>query len=139
MKLSTSNALLAVGALSAAAANGHLIRRGPQVIEGLLQSVFNSMANADNHVLQFQESGDITALRQSGEDLVSVIAAGVDKAKAMEPLGPEDVVAITPLSQQLSEIGTKFLKDLGDAAPQFAAGGHCSHVNTFVEHLGKPS
>ncbi|KAJ3552354.1 hypothetical protein NPX13_g11137 [Xylaria arbuscula] len=136
MKFANSNALLAVGAFGAAA-NARVMSREASVIEGLLQSVFQSMANADNHVLQFQASGDVSALKQSGEDLISVIAAGVEKAQAMEPLQEEDVAAISPISQQLSAIGAKFLKDMGEAAPKFAAGGYCSHANQFVGHLCK--
>ncbi|KAK5625054.1 hypothetical protein RRF57_000770 [Xylaria bambusicola] len=134
MKFTTASALLAVGTT----ANAHIMARNSETITGLLQSVFDSMTNADNHVLEY-EGGFPSALRQAGEDLISVLSAGVDTAHNMEPLTSQDVLVITPLSQKLSAVGAKFLKDIGDAAPKFAAGGYCSHVNTFIQHLGEVS
>ncbi|KAI0520936.1 hypothetical protein F5B22DRAFT_644676 [Xylaria bambusicola] len=134
MKFRAVSALLAIGTT----ANAHVVPRSSEAIIGLLQRVFDSMSNADNHVLQY-EGGFPSALRQAGEDLISVLSAGIDTAHNMEPLEARDVIAITPLSQKLSGVGAKFLKDIGEAAPKFAAGGYCSHVNTFVQHLSEVS
>ncbi|KAI1274180.1 hypothetical protein F5Y07DRAFT_401668 [Xylaria sp. FL0933] len=134
MKIAAATGLLAIGAT----ANSHLGRRNATTITGLLESVFGAMTNADNHVLQF-DGQDVSALRQASENLISVIGQGIETAENMEPLTPEDVVAIAPLSQELSGVGAKFLQDLADAAPKFQAGGHCGHVRNFAAHLGAVS
>ncbi|KAI0965180.1 hypothetical protein F4678DRAFT_343495 [Xylaria arbuscula] len=134
MKFAAATALFAAGACAGA----QVERRDPAAIEALLQSVFQSMTNADNHVLEYK-GGDPSALRQASQELIGVIGNGIETAKNLQPLTPEDVVAISPLSQELSQIGAKFLSDIGDAAPKFEAVGLCSHIHTFVTLLGDVS
>ncbi|KAI0435333.1 hypothetical protein F5Y09DRAFT_336739 [Xylaria sp. FL1042] len=134
MKVTAATALLAAGVT----ASHHNSGRAVTTITGLLEAVFGAMSNADNHVLQF-EGGDVSALVQASANLMSVIGQNIEAAKNMEPLTPEDIIAIAPLSQEVSEVGAKFLQDLGDAAPKFQASGHCSHVRNFAAHLGAVS
>ncbi|KAI1423310.1 hypothetical protein F5Y12DRAFT_716496 [Xylaria sp. FL1777] len=130
MKVAATTALLAIGVT----AQPHIEGRDATIVTGLLASIFDSMANADNHVLQYQ-GGDPVALRQAGGELISVIGQGIETAKIMAPLTPLDVIAICPLSKELSGIGGRFLQNLGEAAPKFAASGHCAHVHMFATHL----
>ncbi|KAH8156222.1 hypothetical protein CIB48_g12025 [Xylaria polymorpha] len=125
MKFST----LATAALAAATAQANVIPRDASTISDLLESVFQSMTNADNHVLDFQSNP--AGLHEAGYALLDTLACGTKVAKAMEYLSLHDIACIADVSGRLSNIGTKFLADLEAAAPLFAAYGVCEYAYDF--------
>ncbi|KAI0537647.1 hypothetical protein GGR58DRAFT_527070 [Xylaria digitata] len=137
MKVATAAVAFAVGV----AAQPNVVPRNAETIStitGLLSSVYDAMANANNQAVEYV-GGEPVALRQAGLELIEVIGQGVETAEKMEPLTPEDVIAVSPLSTQLSLIGAKFLENLSGDAKDFEAGGYCGHAYQFTVHLGEVS
>ncbi|KAI0453117.1 hypothetical protein F5B21DRAFT_526342 [Xylaria acuta] len=124
MKVNTS-AILAIAATVQASA----VRRDASTVAGLLEDIFQSMTNVDNHLLNFQN--DPASLHQAGFALLDHIECCTKVAEAMPPLTYEDVISIADISSQVSAIGTKFLTDLEAAAPLFAAYGLCNYAYNF--------
>lgn len=134
MRLDTVILSLAAGAL----AQPSLGRRDATVIKGLLASVYDAMNNVDNK-LQEYKGGPPLELHQAGLGLYSVISDGIDTLKNIDPLTPEDVVAISDVSQQVSSAGSKFLNDLAGAAPIFAENWICCQAHEYSVNLGRHS
>ncbi|GAW10700.1 hypothetical protein ANO14919_000350 [Xylariales sp. No.14919] len=134
MRITAASVALAVGVM----AQPNIMPRNSTGITNLLSSVYEAMANANNHALQYV-GGEPTELRKAGLNLIKVIGSGIETANNLEPLTPEDVVAINPLSEQLTFIGAKFLENLGGDAPKLAAGGFCEHALEFATNLGEVS
>ncbi|KAF2968403.1 hypothetical protein GQX73_g5139 [Xylaria multiplex] len=137
MKVTTALVTLAAGA----AARPDIASRNATTIStitGLLSSVYDAMANANNRAVEYV-GGEPVALRQAGFELIRVIGEGVETAEKMQPLTPEDVITVSPLSTQLSLIGAKFLENLSGDAKAFEAIGYCGHVHQFTVHLAEVS
>ncbi|KAI1113444.1 hypothetical protein F5Y14DRAFT_210126 [Nemania sp. NC0429] len=134
MKAVISTAALAL----AAAANADLVRRNTTTVTGLLASVFDSMTNADNHILTY-EGGPPIALHIAGEQVIGVLKEGITIAQSLEPLTLAEVEGISCLSDKVTEVGTKYLKDISAAVPEWSANGLCDLAHKFTEELGNVS
>ncbi|KAI0447581.1 hypothetical protein F4803DRAFT_498641 [Xylaria telfairii] len=132
MKIST----VAIAAL-AATAQAAVISRDASTVSDLLESVFQSMTNADNHVLDFQN--DPEGLHEAGYALLDTLECNTKVAKAMEYLSVHDVACISEVSGRVSSLGTKFLGDIEAAVPHFAAYGVCEYAYDFAVRLSKSS
>ncbi|KAJ2996758.1 hypothetical protein NUW58_g866 [Xylaria curta] len=121
----------------AAVAQANLERRDVTTLKGLLSSIFDSMTNADNHVLEFKK--DPAGLHQAGFALLSSIQNSIDVAKTIEPLTQQDVIDIASVSQEVTTIGAKLLTDLTVAAPLFEDNGVCGYAYSFVLKLSDVS
>ncbi|KAI1749888.1 hypothetical protein F4782DRAFT_532968 [Xylaria castorea] len=124
MKVSTLITLAVAGM-----AQAHIVRRDVPVVTGLLQDVFQSMINADNHVLNFEN--DPASLHEAGFALLDTLECGAKVAAAMPALSFEEVAGFADVAYQVSSVGTKFLTDLQAAAPLFAAYGLCNFAYDF--------
>lgn len=133
MKAVISTAVLALGAT----AHPNVAPRDPTTITSLLSSVFDAMTNADNLILAYQ-GGPPIALHQAGEAVLEVLQGGIGTAQNIEALTPGDVAAISCLSDKVTEVGTKYLKDISAAVPLWAANGLCDLAHTFTTAFGKP-
>ncbi|KAI0117782.1 hypothetical protein GGR51DRAFT_555066 [Nemania sp. FL0031] len=134
MKAATALVILTTGALACSG----IAARDATTITGLLASIHDSMANVDNHLLQYH-GGPPLPLHQAGESLIHTINESIAIAHCMGPLSHEDVVAVSSISQETTNIGSKFLNDLIGSAELFAANGLCKQVHEFSGALAKVS
>ncbi|KAI0165494.1 hypothetical protein GGR57DRAFT_496972 [Xylariaceae sp. FL1272] len=125
-------------AILSALAETRISARDSTIITGLLNKIFNSMANADNHLLAFR-GGPPTALHEAAKELYKTIVESTPISREMDPLNDQDVQAIGPASHQLTEAGTKFLNDLIAAVPVFEQAGLCEHMFEYSIYLGQVS
>ncbi|TRX96809.1 hypothetical protein FHL15_002115 [Xylaria flabelliformis] len=132
MKVNTLITLTAAGMAQAS-----VVRRDVSVVSQLLQDIFQSMTNADNSLLNFEN--DPAALHEAGFALLDTLEGSAQAAEAMPALSVEDVVGIADASYQCSSIGTKFLTDLQAAAPVFAAHGVCNFAYQFSLNFAEAS
>ncbi|KAI1265604.1 hypothetical protein F5Y18DRAFT_426696 [Xylariaceae sp. FL1019] len=129
-------ALLA--ALLGTVAEAGILARDTTTITKLLNDVFGAMANADNQLLAFH-GGSPAAFHDAAKELFKTIVESTPISREMEPLNDQDVQAIGPISQKLTEAGTKFLNDLIAAAPVFEKAGLCEYVFEYSIYLGQVS
>jgi len=134
--LSYTLTLIALGARCLASGDGIVVRRDATTLHNTLNSVRTRMIEADNQ-LEAYYGGSPTALRDAAQALYESIDDGAKLMREMNALSLEDVQSISSDAGQLSAAGTKFLTDLGAAAPVFGAHGLCGIIYKYSLHLGK--
>ncbi|KAI1148720.1 hypothetical protein F4825DRAFT_432992 [Nemania diffusa] len=130
--MKTNTIVIALGATAYAS----VVRRDATTITGLLTTIHDSMANVDEHLEQYH-GGPPIALHQAGSALIQVLKESTETANCIAPLTIEDVISIAGVSQQVTDIGSKFLNELAEAAPLFAENGLCELTLKFTDGLSK--
>ncbi|CAJ2513708.1 Uu.00g018270.m01.CDS01 [Anthostomella pinea] len=114
------------------AAEQHIVARNASVISGLLSSTLTSLTIADTQVKAYPGTH---GLRGANTNLYKTIKKNTKTAKAMPELTFEDAKAIGALSRRVSAAGDSYIKDLGAAAPHFAAAGVCTYLEHYTINL----
>ncbi|KAI1435009.1 hypothetical protein GGR50DRAFT_703465 [Xylaria sp. CBS 124048] len=133
MRLNTLTSIL----VTVTAVQAEPVRRDT-IFPSVLRNIADAMTNADNHVLEYQ-GGDPTALRQAAMNLYHVINESIPISVEMAPLTESEIEGFQDLSDEVYNLGDKYLTDLVTAIPLIAANGLCGRVYEYVVSLGSKS
>ncbi|KAI1334873.1 hypothetical protein F5Y15DRAFT_428675 [Xylariaceae sp. FL0016] len=117
-----------------AAASSSVERRDPGELTGMMTSVLTALQSADAQVLAYG-GGPPQALRKAAHNLYQTIKDQTVKAHELGNISVVDTMAIAGVSQQVTQVGTQFVKDLGDTKWAFEVAGLCTFLFQYTSHL----